>query len=328
VTDIDERLSALLHSAAPEPPASVAPATVMDRGRRRRAKRRISAFAAATTVLLGLGLGLGLSLSGGGNGAQRITPAQPPPARPQQIAFQGVTFALPSSWHFTRPVCGLPQNHTLAIGTWTSLCSYVPPPKVPPVAVRLVGLYGPRSAGGTGNNAAPIDWHGQPAWITTGTDQNSRTATLDLPWLNVMVVAYAPDAATARALLDRVEVHPQRDLALPPDATSVFVQSFAGHDGDGQNRSITLTRRADVHTLLADLRVLPLITDPAKACATPFSPDTVALTVHGTDGTERTYLARFGDCDQLTGGTGVAAATTATLRADIRRLLPNSGLAP
>ncbi len=44
------------------------------------------------------------------------------------------------------------------------------------------------------------------------------------------------------------------------------------------------------------------------------------------DGRARTYAAQFGRCDQVIAGTGAAATIGGRLLADIRLLVPNSGL--
>jgi hypothetical protein len=81
-----------------------------------------------------------------------------------------------------------------------------------------------------------------------------------------------------------------------------------------------------VHRLLADLRSLKTIHSPRRACHGSWWPDTALLTVHGSNGSARTYAAQFGSCGEVVAGTGAAAAASDQLLADVKRLVPNSGL--
>src|SRR5947209_16619220 len=119
-------------------------------------------------------------------------------------------------------------------------------------AVTLTSLYG-RQFALTWPGHRTI-WQGQPAWLATDTTGSVTSATLSLPWANAFVTAQSGDASTARKLPNRVSVRDDAGLAVPADATSVFVQSLAGHDGDGQQRNTTVTRSTDIQRLLADLR--------------------------------------------------------------------------
>jgi hypothetical protein len=78
--------------------------------------------------------------------------------------------------------------------------------------------------------------------------------------------------------------------------------------------------------VLANLRSLRLVQAAQDACGGSWWPDTALLTVHASDGSARTYAARFGRCGQVIAGTGAAAAASGHLLADIKRLVPNSGL--
>jgi len=196
-------------------------------------------------------------------------------------------------------------------------------PQPPTTAVVLDTLYGPQL--GPAWAGQRVLWQGQPAWLSQETTRSRATATLTLPWLNAVVIAQSGDQATARALLDRIAARPGVGLEVPQAAARVFIQSFTGHDGDHQRRNATVTKQSDVQRLLADLRSLPTTTSARAACDGTWDPATATLTVRGPRG-ERTYAARFGRCHQVMAGTGVAASTDGRLLADIRRLVPNSGL--
>jgi hypothetical protein len=171
-----------------------------------------------------------------------------------------------------------------------------------------------------------MTWHGEPAWLAVWTNPGDTRAVLTLPLLNAAVTAESPDRKQAFALLARLWVRAMPGLAVPGDASSVFVQSLAGRDGDGLNRNAMITGTAQVRRLLADLRSLRPARSANPACDGSWWPDTVVLTVHPRRGSARTYAAQFGRCGQVFAGTGTAAMVTARLRADLRRLVPNSGL--
>jgi hypothetical protein len=167
--------------------------------------------------------------------------------------------------------------------------------------------------------------HGQPAWTSERKDGATTIVTLALPWANALVTAQSPGARTAHALLQRVSVRVTASLDVASSATSVFIQSLAGHDGDGLQRNVRITAQSDVRRLLTELRSLPVVTASSEACGGSWPTDTALVTVQTANGTH-TYAARFDACGLVVGGTGVAARSSATLLADIRRLVPNSGL--
>jgi hypothetical protein len=140
------------------------------------------------------------------------------------------------------------------------------------------------------------------------------------------VAAESPDPARARVLLRQVSVRPGSGLEVPPAASSVLIQSLAGRDSDGQQRAATITNAADVRRVLADLRALRPVQAAQAACDGSWWPKTALLTVRADDGPARTYAAQFGSCGQAIAGTGTAATAGRQLLADVKRLVPSSGL--
>src|SRR5260221_585386 len=138
--------------------------------------------------------------------------------------------------------------------------------------------------------------------------------------------AESPRPARARALLSQLSVRPRPGLAVPQDASSVFIQSLAGRDRDHQGRNATIPGASDVRRVLVALRSLRPAESPHAACDGSWWPDTALLTVHASDGPARTYAAQFGRCGQVIAGTGTAATVSGHLLADMKRLVPNSGL--
>lgn len=344
---VEDKLRELLHEAAPFNDG-VAFAEVADGVRRRR--RRAATFSSAATALAVVAVVLAVTLVPG-RSAPGVGATTPPPTptplnstlllRPQPgkapsaVRFNGIVYRFPdSSWHLAEPTCGTPANHTVTIGVWQGSCPGRAQPVRSPIAVRLTPLYGPQFALNwpgkrtVWNNWGPdlvAHWPGEPAWLGTQHADGTSTATLALPWLNAYVEAQAPTMQQARALLNRVEIAGSRWL-IPADASSIFVQSLAGHDGDHQQRNATVQRPRDIKALLDDLRALTTTVDPTRACDGQWWPTTALLTVRTSSGSQQTFAARFGTCRTVTAGTGAAAATSQQLLDDIKRLVPNSGL--
>jgi len=320
VTRVEDRLSELLHQAAAPSAPGVSFEEVTRRARRRRVVRATaSASAAAAVVAAVAAVVVALPDASG----QRLATGPSPTAStaaPQSVSFQGITFTLPRGWSVAKPSCG-PLEDTVVVGTWSGLCTLIPPR--PATAVRLTSVYG--RAGAQSWPGRRTVWQGQPAWVAEQTSEGVTTATLTLPWLNAAVAAQSADPAKARALLDRVSARSSAGLHVPRQASSVFIQSLAGRDGDGQQRNATVTAPADVQRLLADLRALPPVTSPTRACDGSWWPSTALLTVHSPQGA-RTYAANFDSCGLVTAGTGSAAAVSQQLLSDVKRLVPNSGL--
>ncbi len=319
MASVEERLRDVLHQVAPDSPG-VAFDGVARRVRRRRSVTAVAS--AMATVLVAAGFAVAVT-DRGGSGRERVVTnsGKAPTASPRAIHFQGIGYSLPAGWTRARPDCGSPAEHTVVVGFFAARCPYSP--QRPTTAVRLTPIYGPQFA--LRWSGARTTWHGQPAWLSQETVHGLTTATLALPWLNAWVDAQSRDAATARALLDNVSVHVEPHLDVPPDATSVFIQSLAGHDGDGQKRDVTVRNAPDVDRLLADLRSLAAVTTTGRACDGSWSPRTALLTLQGPYGS-RTYAARFDRCGLVVAGTGSAATVSNSLLFDIRRLVPSSGL--
>jgi hypothetical protein len=251
--------------------------------------------------------------------AQVLT-AQYGPAR--SVAFEGITFGLPAGWTVTPGHCGPPANHTVVLGVSAASCPggrHTPPT----TAAQLTTIYGPQFALSWPGHRTT--WHGQPAWFDQQTSNGLTTDTLSLPWSNAVVTAQSGDPVAARKLLEHVSVSTPRGLQVAHYATSVFIQSLAGHDGDGLQRNATVTDPTDVQQLLADLRALTPVPSPRRACDGSWLPRTALLTVQ-SGGKARTYAARFDSCDLVIAGTNSAARANNRLLDDIKRLVPNSGL--
>jgi hypothetical protein len=326
MTNVEDRLTELLHQAADVQLDGISVDEVARRARRR---RRAAASATAFSALAAGAVLAGTVLTGHG-GTQPAAARHPRPltdSRRQTVVFRGIAFTLPTGWSTARRGCGWPANNTVVIDDQTGPSPICPAPHLPtprPTSVMLVTIYGPRYADGWAGQRT--EWHRQPAWLAMQTKQGVTTVTLSLPWLNAAVTAESPDPTRARALLNQVSVRPGAGLEVPHDASSVFIQSLAGRDGDGQQRSATVTAAVDVRHLLTDLRSLKPVGSPRSACDGSWWPNTALLTVHGSDGSVRTYAAQFGTCGQVVAGTGTAATASSQLLTDVKRLVPNSGL--
>jgi hypothetical protein len=323
---VEDRLVELLHRAAA---GQVDGVSFDDVARRARGRRSVAAASAVTAAALVAGAVIGgIALTGHGQDRLALprNRQQPTGSLHHRVVFQGIVFKLPNRWTTVRLGCGWPANHTVVINNHTSRflgCSYIPPPTPRPTSVTLSTIYGPRYALGWAGQR--IKWQGQPAWLAVQARQGVTTDTLTLPWLNATVAAESPDPVRARALLSHVLVRPGSGLDVPRGASSVFIQSLAGRDGNGPQRDATITTASDVHRLLADLRSLDPINSPRRACDGSWWPDTVLLTMNGSNGRPRTYAAQFGSCGEVIAGTGAAAAASNRLLADVRLLVPNSG---
>jgi hypothetical protein len=327
MTRAEEQLSELLHHATDDLAGEVSFEAVARRARRHR-WFAAGASAVAVAVLTAGAVIAGTALTGHGQDpAAARTHNEQAPSRHRLVAFEGVVFTLPGGWSTARPGCGWPPSKTLVINYQTGPGFICPVPLVPaslPTSVTLTTVYGPQYANGwTGRRTT---WHGQPGWLSVQTKQGVTTFTLTLPWLNAAVAAESPDPARARALLGQLSIRTGSGLEVPQDASSVFIQSLAGRDGDGQRRNATITGASDVRRVLADLRSLRPVQAPRAGCDGSWWPDTALVTVHASDGSARTYAAHFGSCGQVVAGTGAAATASGHLLADINRLVPHSGL--
>jgi hypothetical protein len=238
------------------------------------------------------------------------------------VDFNGVTMTVPAGWTVVQPHCGPPASDTVVIGRWTGSCPASPDHQVT-TGVSLTSLYGRQYA--LNWPGRRLTWHGQPAWLARDSQHGTTTFTLTLPWLNAVVAAQSGNPGQARSLLDLVAARPQPGLAVPAHASSVFIQSLAGRDGDHQQRDAKITNPKDIRRLLSDLRHLPLVASPARACNGSWWPSTAMLSVHTASHT-RTYATRFDNCGLVIAGTGSAGETSQRLESDIKRLVPTSGL--
>jgi hypothetical protein len=91
-----------------------------------------------------------------------------------------------------------------------------------------------------------------------------------------------------------------------------------------------ITSPGEIGQLLVDLRGMPLVDPTLASCDGSWTPDTALITLHQDRWfLSTTFAVRFdNNCGQVVAGTGTAAIATPQLRADIVRLVPNSGLQP
>ena len=320
----ESRIRELLSEAMTDAGRAVDLDLVANRVRaRRRAKRAVAG--ACVLGLAVVGVVIATAPSSTPRSDRLVTDPTPTQAPTQQVTVGGLTFPVPAGWTEAKPLCW-PTDRTVVVGYWMRSCPASPGGEPGVTAVRLAPDYGPQSYGGA--QGTRFVWKGQPAWLAQDQTAGETTVRLTLPWLNATISAQSPDPAEARQLVETAEPHPQTDLAVPSSAASVHLESFTGHDGDGQDRSRTITNPADVRRLLTDLRSLTVTDSPGEACdETIFEQQSVTITVHAAPDVERTYRARF-PCGQVDGGTGVAGLIkNSTLLNDVRRLVPNSGLA-
>jgi hypothetical protein len=256
--------------------------------------------------------------AGAGSKISRSSPSR-------TVTLEGIAFRVPDDWRVADPGCGELADHTVVVGFHYGSCPAMVGHPRPTTAVRLTAVYGRQFA--LRWRGHRTTWRQQPAWLSHARSRGLTTYQLTLPWLNAVVWAQSGDPVQAKALLQRVEQRAgtATGLDVPRSASAVFIQSLPGHDGDGLQRNAAITRRRDVHRMLEDLRALEPVSDSATACDGSWWPDTAVVTVRGRAGA-RTYAARFDSCGLTVAGTGSAAVTSARLMADIRRLVPDSGL--
>jgi hypothetical protein len=257
-------------------------------------------------------------------GAPRAAPSTTAP--PRTASYHGVVFVLPEGWTTAPPPqCGPSPDRVVTVGDAAGLASCAPYQASVPTTIRsldLTSIYGPQRAVAAGSHET-IDWHGQPAWLSETDHDGSSVQRLLLPWLNVAATATAPNSTAARALLDQLELPAvENSLDVPQGITSLYILALDRRDQiGGQAHDATITDPSKITVLAADLAELSPITDPAQACDDQWFPTTVLITATATNGDTRTFAARFGDCNQVTSGTGIAAATTAQLQNDLSQTL-------
>jgi hypothetical protein len=234
---------------------------------------------------------------------------------------------LPAGWRTAKwQPCGTPANHTVVTSDninpldLTRQCALNLVPKPLPTSLTLISIFSPTYVSSW--NGRPMTWLGRPAWLAVQRGQTT-TVSLTSPWLNVVVTAQSPDPARARALLGLISARSRPGLAVPPSARSVLIQSL---HGGGRWPHATVTAGAQVRRILADLRALRPNRFSQACYRGLWWMDTALLTVRAPGGSARTYAAQFGRCDEVVGGTGSAFGTSRRLLADIRQLVPDSGL--
>src|SRR5258707_4681955 len=256
MTRTEEQLSEMLNQPADGWAGGVSFEAVA-RGPRTRRLPAPAAPAIAAAALTGGAAVAGAALTGRGQGPAAAGNHRPARSQHERVGFEGVLFTLPAGWTTARPGCGWPANDTVVIDYQTGPVLYCPAPFRPaslPTSVTLTSIYGPQYANGwTGQR---ITWHRQPAWLSEQTKQGVTTVTLTLPWLNVAATAESPRPAQAPALLSQLSVRTRPGLAVPQDASSGFIQSLAGQDGDQQQRNATITGAPAGRPLLTDPRSL------------------------------------------------------------------------
>jgi hypothetical protein len=240
------------------------------------------------------------------------------------IVFQGASFSLPPGWSNAEPGCGRPSDKTVVVGIWSGSCPGSVGTPRPSSWVRLTAVFGPQFVDGF--SGEQVEWQGQTAWLSDETSFGVTTLRLSVPRLNVVIEAAAPDAADAHALLDRARPRPTDGLGVPLTVPAVFIEGMGGTDGDGLQHNVTVTSSADVTRLLDDLRNAEPVAAGTPACDGSWYRHTALLTVQRNEPAERTFAVRLDGCGQVVSGTGNAAIVSDHLRADILRLLPNSGL--
>jgi hypothetical protein len=255
--------------------------------------------------------------------------SEPPNTASQQavVRVNGLEYPVPSGWSRATLFCAGPQQHTVNVeaNRGGASCPFMARPKPPPTAVTILEQYRPQSYGGTVRGSR-LTWMGQPAWTASYRAEGATTVILSLPWLNATVEAQSIDAGEAHRLAFGGRPDVQEQLVPSTPVTAVSVQPWP-HAGDGVANFRTLRQPEDVMTIVNDLRLLAVTTDPRKACdAGTFDHMSANITLLSGGHASRIYQARF-DCGLIIGGTGRAGLIgTSPLRRDLRRLVPNSGL--
>ncbi len=334
MNQLEDRLSDLLHRSVP-PTRPLAYEPVVRLAGTVRRKRRRQVLAAGALALIGLGVGLGFVLLAGGSdaGREELTTRPTPTATPSPTASGdvvrqgGLTYAVPPGWkRQLTAFCG-PQPTKTVAGAFTPVercLARTSGPSAP--SVQLGPIW---TEGGSGSWAGkPIDWQGQPAYldtaVTTGVP-GEVVEVLSFPLLNASVMAVAPDAAEARALLDRVTARVSA-LPIPKDVFSIRI--VRRNAFQPQSQPVVIADPAVISTFVADLRQSAKA--PAKpTCVSGWAVTPTVITLHSNDGTDVSYLTSPDRCPVLTAGTGAAVTASAALIADINRYVPaNLNLPP
>ncbi len=241
------------------------------------------------------------------------------------VVFNGIVFELPPGWTTADPGCGMPADRTLVVGNRGGSCP-ASTGQVPTTSVQLTAVFGPQLF--VSGRGVPIDWRGTDRGLLD--EQQPRddlhVVTLLLPRRNAVITAQSPELSEARRLaLEGAHAREVPDPGLLDDADEVLIQSFAGTDGDGLDRRATITAGEDIRAITADLRALPVLDRLTPLCEEAWSPQSATITLKKGARTH-TFAARFDECAQVINGDGGVSVATRELRADIIRLVPNSGI--
>ncbi|GAB3434567.1 hypothetical protein [Flindersiella endophytica] len=324
--DIDrdeQRFAQLLRESTPQPPFDISlEAVVRQRDRRRIAARTTIAVTAAAALLAAFA-GLPALL-------QRGTLIRVAEATDNlSVEYHGATFNAPAGWRLDEePACGLPANQSVILGTrsWPTAACPVPAPKQAPTWVWFTKIPTGIDMSGLDTTYAgkpsprKIDIDGQPAYLQQQTRGNLGYV-VTLPWLGVRAEISSPSDKTARQLLGRISAAAtEKSLAVPEDADTVVLQSFDDGGRAKAARQVTVTGRKAA-AILEELRGLKIRQESDSHCTPAADPGRVQLTAYGPSLEHRTYTVRGGNCTETYADTGVAGATTSTLRALIAQQL-------
>lgn len=207
--------------------------------------KRGVAFLPVAAILFGLaGCSYAASSGTSRRSATPIGAATKTVTHSRSVTFHGITFRLPAGWNVAQPRCGPPANDTVVRGVWTGSCPGGSGGLPPTTAVTLTTLYGRQFALGWAGRRTT--WRGQPAWRSQQRSHGLDTTSLTLPWLNAAVTAQSGDPSLLPKLIAMASPHhPRAGLTVPAAASSVFIQSLAGTDGDHQQRNARITDPAD-----------------------------------------------------------------------------------
>lgn len=317
----DQRFAHLLRESTPEPPFDISlEAVVRQRDRRRIASRSMIAVAAVAALIA--------AFAGVPDLLQRGTLIRVAEAADNlSVEYHGVTFTAPDEWQLGEaPSCGLPQDKSVIVGpSWATSHCVAPEPRQAPTWVWLTQISNADLLGSTTwsrGKARPskIDIDGQPAYLQQQAG-GSRGYVVALPWMGVRAEIRAPSDAAARDLVSQISADATDEtLAVPADANTVVVQAYPRPRSGGETRQTTVGGRSAA-AIIAELRSLEIRRQSDPRC-TP-TPDTNLnlLTVYGPSREHRMYVVRGGDCAETYGGTGVAGATSRTLRSLIDQQL-------
>jgi hypothetical protein len=315
----EQRFAQALRESTPEPPFDISLEAVQRQRNRRQYGK--TALAVATVVALAAA-GAGVPALVGDGTHIRVAEA----TDGLSVTYHGVTFDAPDGWQLGEgSPCGAPENQSVIVGpAWqTSHCA-VPWPNQEPTWVWLTQIanadvLNPQSSYAGKPTPQRLEIDGQPAYLQQET-RGERGYTLTLPWLGVRAEIKSPDANKARELVSRISASATGDsLAVPEDANTAVLQKYTERDMRGPSQ--VTVNGPDAAAIIRELRGLEIRQGPDTRCTGALGKGTVVLTTYGPSRQHRSYVVRGGDCAETYGGTGVAGATTRTLRALINQQL-------